>query len=196
MVEPKKIEKGLDVGVEPLLEILGECKIDMIGGSKEDKDNDVFLYFERPSDVSFFITMLVQTNETESSSLTSRVLIQDGDEENSWTYITQIFTNLLDTDKPDDEVDFSVGAIIAFPFEDYDEVLSRVTQFRDKMLEPEDESCKIAGFCKECFIVDLERLIEIDEIEIIDLETGVTSSGSGIESVSLKGEIVQVSLAR
>ena len=196
MINIGEITKTLDASIQPLKDLLGECNIDLLDGSTKGENNQVFLLFEQSHDASMFIRSLIQTGETDESSLSSRILTQDSSGGANWTYEATIHTNFKDHAKPDHKFGFSMWTMVVFPVEDYDEVLNRTTKHRDMLVEAEEESCKIAGFCKGCFIVDLERLIEIDEFAILDQETGMNYTGSGIESVSLNGEIVQISLAK
>jgi hypothetical protein len=194
MLDTNKITPKKEANIQPLIDVLGECNIDVLDGTTEGEDECVFLIFEGSHDASMFISALIQTDETDESSLSSRVLNQDSVGENSWSYKSVIHTNFKDHAKPGHKFGFSMWTMVTLPVEDYDEVLIRVTKYRDIMLEPVDESCKIAGFCKGCFIVDLERLIEIDEFAILNPKTGESHSGSEIESVSKNGEVVEISL--
>ncbi len=196
MLDINEIAKGLDNKIKPLLGVLGECSIDALEGTTEGEDDKVLLLFERSHDACMFIRALIQTDETDETSLSSRILTQNSVVENNWTYQTTIHTNFKDHAKLDHEFGFGMWTLVSFPLEDYEEVLARVTKYRDMLAEPEDESCRVAGFCKGCFIVDLERLIEIDEFAILNPGTGERLSGSDIESVSLNGEVVQISLAK
>jgi len=196
MLDINEIAKGLSANVQTLVDKLGECNINAVKGEQDTESNRIFFTVTNPIDISKLIAVMIQVNETDSSSLTSRVLALSDEDEKNWGYSIDILSDFNDEDRPEDRIGFGVGVVISIPMDDYTPVLARLTQVLDALAEPEDESCKVAGFCKGCFIVDLERLIEIDEFAILNQETGESLSGSDIESVELNGEVVQISLAK
>ena len=197
MLDVNKITKGLEDKSQQLVETLGECGVEVLGRVEEDQKH-ISLSFDESSEVELFVRILIRKDETDSASFSSRVFGQDYANENNWEYESFVINNLIDCDNEDGDeyINITPLTIVVFPVDDYDEVLTRASKYRDGLAEPVDESDSEVGFCKGCFVVELEDLIKFNQFEIIDLETGVTTTGSGIESVSLKEGIVQISLAK
>jgi len=195
MLDINEIAKRLDASIQPLLDVLDESGIDIIGGTSEAEGDEVQLQFSNSHNASMFIHSLIQTNETDESSLSSRIFTQDSSGGINWSYDTQIMTNFKDHDQPDFEFGFSMLTLVSFPTEDYAEVLTRLTEHSEMLAEPDEHDDDEAGFCKGCFIVNLERLIEIGEFMIWNPETRESLSGPDIEDVSMNGSVVQISLS-